>query len=81
MHQTFTREPPADWSGFARSVDADMLSHVGPAPSQRPRIFVCGPTAFVERAVDLLVALGHDTAQVSRTDLLRLLRLRNTQPR
>ena len=35
VHQTFTREPPAGWSGFARRVDADVLSHVGPAPSQR----------------------------------------------
>src|SRR3954451_13026180 len=61
VHETFTREPPAGWSGFARRVDADMLSDVGPAPSQRPRIFVCGPTAFVERAADLLVGLGHET--------------------
>src|SRR3954452_7152119 len=64
VHQTFTREPPAGWSGFARRVDADMLSRVGPAPSQRPRIFVCGPTAFVERAADLLVGLGHDSAAI-----------------
>ena len=64
VHRTFTREPPAGWSGFARRVDADMLSHVGPAPSQRPRIFICGPTAFVERAADLLVGLGHDTAAI-----------------
>ena len=35
VHQTFTREPPAGWTGFARRVDADMLSHVGPAPSHR----------------------------------------------
>jgi ferredoxin-NADP reductase len=41
-----------------------MLSHVGPAPSQRPQIFICGPTAFVERAADLLVDLGHDTAAI-----------------
>jgi ferredoxin-NADP reductase len=64
VHQTFTREPPAGWSGFARRVDADVLSHVGPTPSQRPRIFICGPTAFVERAADLLVGLGHDTAAI-----------------
>jgi ferredoxin-NADP reductase len=64
VHQTFTREPPAGWSGFARRVDADILSQVGPAPSQRPRIFICGPTAFVERAADLLVGLGHDTAAI-----------------
>lgn len=64
LHQTFTREPPAGWSGFARRVDADVLSDVGPAPSQRPRIFICGPTAFVERAAGLLVDAGHETAAI-----------------
>jgi ferredoxin-NADP reductase len=64
VYQTFTREPPAGWSGFARRVDADMLSQVGPPPSQRPRVYVCGPTPFVERAADLLVDLGHDTAAI-----------------
>jgi ferredoxin-NADP reductase len=64
VHQTFTREPPAGWSGFARRVDTDMLSDVGPPPSQRPRIFICGPTAFVERAADLLVDLGHETSAI-----------------
>ena len=64
VHQTFTREAPARWSGFARRVDAEMLTHVGPAPSKQPRIFLCGPTAFVERAADLLVGLGHDAAAI-----------------
>jgi ferredoxin-NADP reductase len=64
VHHTFTREAPPDWSGFARRVDAEMLRHVGPAPSQSPRIFVCGPTGFVERAADVLVGLGHDTAAI-----------------
>ena len=64
VHQTFTRRPPAGWSGFARRIDADVLRHVGPPASQRPRIFVCGPTAFVERAADLLVGLGHDSAAI-----------------
>jgi ferredoxin-NADP reductase len=36
-----------------------MLTAVGPTPDERPRIFVCGPTAFVEHAADLLVDLGH----------------------
>jgi ferredoxin-NADP reductase len=64
VHHTFTREAPRDWSGFARRVDAEMLRHVGPPPSQSPRILICGPTAFVERAADLLVELGHDTAAI-----------------
>lgn len=56
---TLTRSQPLGWSGFARRVDSEMLSELGPAPSARPRIFVCGPTAFVEHVADALVALGH----------------------
>ena len=41
-----------------------MLREVGPAPGERPRVFVCGPTAFVERAADLLVELGHDPSAI-----------------
>jgi ferredoxin-NADP reductase len=54
-----TREQPAAWEGFDRRVDAAMLAEVGPGPDAAPRVFVCGPTAFVERAADLLVELGH----------------------
>jgi ferredoxin-NADP reductase len=56
---TLTRERPDGWTGFAGRVDAAMLTAVGPPPSQSPRVFVCGPTAFVERVADLLVGLGH----------------------
>jgi ferredoxin-NADP reductase len=59
VHYTFTRHPPPGWDGFARRIDGPMLDAVGPAPAQRPRIFICGPTAFVEQAADLLVSLGH----------------------
>jgi ferredoxin-NADP reductase len=55
-----TREQPPGWTGFDRRIDAAMLEAVGPPPADKPRVFVCGPTAFVERAADLLVAAGHD---------------------
>jgi ferredoxin-NADP reductase len=64
VHVTLTRSQPADWKGFARRVDADMLAAVGPPPSEGPRIYVCGPTPFVENAADLLVDLGHDPAAI-----------------
>jgi ferredoxin-NADP reductase len=64
VHHTFTREAPADWTGFARRIDSEMLSTVGPAANRRPRIYVCGPTSFVERAADLLVGLGHEPATI-----------------
>ena len=59
VHCTFTRNPPPDWGGFARRVDAEMLTAVGPLAARRPRIFICGPTAFVELAANLLVRLDH----------------------
>ena len=64
LHYTFTRISPRGWDGFARRVDAEMLSVIGPPPDRRPKIFVCGPTAFVERAAEALVELGHEPAAV-----------------
>jgi ferredoxin-NADP reductase len=64
VHHTLTRGTPDGWTGFDRRVDADMLSAVGPAPSDAPRVFVCGPTPFVEAVADLLVALGHEPAAI-----------------
>jgi ferredoxin-NADP reductase len=59
VHITLTRGAPMGWQGFDRRIDADMLRAVGPPPEAGPRIFVCGATAFVERAADLLLGLGH----------------------
>jgi ferredoxin-NADP reductase len=56
---TLTRERPVEWTGYDRRVDAEMLADVGPTASERPRIFVCGPTAFVEQAAESLLSLGH----------------------
>jgi ferredoxin-NADP reductase len=56
---TLTRETPGDWTGFDRRIDAAMLEQVGPDPAERPHVFVCGATGFVERAADILVELGH----------------------
>jgi ferredoxin-NADP reductase len=64
VHYTLTRSRPPGWTGFDRRVDAEMLTAVGPPPHERPRVFVCGPTAFVERAADLLVELGHEPAAI-----------------
>ena len=61
---TLTREQPDGWQGFGRRVDAEMLEAVGPPPASGPRVFVCGPTGFVEQGADLLVALGHEPAAI-----------------
>jgi ferredoxin-NADP reductase len=54
---TLTREQR---EGFrAGRVDADLLREAGFSPEQMPRIFVCGPTPFVESVAAELVGLGH----------------------
>jgi ferredoxin-NADP reductase len=61
---TLTREQPAGWDGLSGRVDAAMLTGLGPAPAERPHIFVCGPTPFVEHVADLLVDAGHDPGSI-----------------
>jgi ferredoxin-NADP reductase len=61
---TYTRAAPAGWDGWTRRIDAAMLAELGPPPEAHPRIYVCGPTPFVETAAELLVAAGHDPAAV-----------------
>ena len=61
---TYTREAPAGWTGYARRVDREMLAEAGFAPEQRPRIFICGPTGFVEGVAAELVALGHAPGRI-----------------
>jgi ferredoxin-NADP reductase len=61
---TLTREQPAGWDGYARRVDAEMLAEVGPAPSGRPHVYVCGPTPFVEAVAAALVELGHEPTRI-----------------
>jgi ferredoxin-NADP reductase len=41
-----------------------MLGEVGPTPAERPLIYVCGPTPFVEAVAEALVALGHEPQRV-----------------
>jgi ferredoxin-NADP reductase len=64
IHRTLTRDAPEGWTEWNRRVDAEMLAEVGPGPDEHPRIFICGPTAFVEHVADLLVAAGHPPAAI-----------------
>ena len=55
---------PQGWTGFRRRIDRMMLAEVGWPPSERPQVFVCGPTLLVESAASAMVDLGHDPARV-----------------
>lgn len=59
-----TREQPLGWTGFARRIDRAILSEVAWPPSERPQMFVCGPTPMVESVATMLVDLGHDPERV-----------------
>jgi ferredoxin-NADP reductase len=43
----------------AGRADAALLREVGFGPELAPRVFVCGPTSFVESVASALVELGH----------------------
>jgi ferredoxin-NADP reductase len=52
---TFTREPPAGWSGHTGRIDGALLEQAGIGSATA---FVCGSNGFVETASDLLLEAG-----------------------
>jgi ferredoxin-NADP reductase len=58
---TFTREPPAGWTGHTGRIDAALLTD--PA-SAYATAFVCGSNGFVEAATGLLLDNGFEPERV-----------------
>ena len=54
---TFTRQPPAGWTGYRRRIDAAMLGEVIKPFDKRARVYVCGPTLLVEAVANALVQM------------------------
>jgi ferredoxin-NADP reductase len=61
---TLTRSQPPGWTGYSRRVDTEMLTEVAPSAAQRPYVYVCGPTPFVEAVAASLVGLGHAAERI-----------------
>jgi ferredoxin-NADP reductase len=61
---TLTRAAPPGWDGETGRIDGDMLGRCGFGPPERPRIFLCGSTAFVESVAATLVDVGHDPSWI-----------------
>jgi len=57
---TLTRKQPGGWKGYRRRIDKALLAETCFPPERSPKIFVCGPTPFVENVSRLLVEFGHD---------------------
>ena len=61
---TLTRKQPEGWIGYRRRIDKSMLADACFPPDRNPRIYVCGPTPFVEDVSRFLVELGHDAITI-----------------
>ncbi len=64
VHLALTREWPDGWPGHRGRIDRQLLEEVGWPPAERPRVYVCGPTAFVETVTEALVGIGHDASGI-----------------
>ena len=64
VFHTLTRSQPSGWNGYGRRIDRDMVRDVAWPKEEGPVVYICGPTAFVETAADLLVELGYEPAMI-----------------
>jgi ferredoxin-NADP reductase len=64
VHLTLTREWPDDWQGDRGRVDRALLERLAWPAAEAPRVYVCGPTGFVEAVAESLISLGHRPEQI-----------------
>jgi ferredoxin-NADP reductase len=58
---TYTREPPAGWTGHTGHIDAAMI---GAAAPESATTFICGTNGFVETASQLVLEAGAEPSQI-----------------
>jgi ferredoxin-NADP reductase len=58
---TYTREPPAGWTGHTGRIDAGLMAEAGLTSGTA---FVCGSNGFVESAGGLLLEIGFEPNHV-----------------
>jgi len=61
---TLTRTQPPGWAGYRRRIDAGLLREIAWPHEQRPLVFICGPTQFVETAAAGLISLGYEPSHI-----------------
>jgi ferredoxin-NADP reductase len=61
---TFTRQTPADWTGYSRRIDVPMLRDVAGPLGNNAQAYVCGPTLMVEAVANGLLQIGLEPNQI-----------------
>jgi len=64
VRYAYTRVTPKDWSRPAGRIDQELIASSTWPSNHQANSYVCGPTSFVERATDLLIAVGHDRDRI-----------------
>lgn len=64
VFHTLTRSQPAEWKGYARRIDADILKEVAQPLGRSVQVFICGPTLLVESVANILVKIGINSDQI-----------------
>jgi ferredoxin-NADP reductase len=64
IFHTLTRSQPAEWKGYARRIDQDMLKEIVRPLGKTVQVFICGPTLLVEAAANTLVKIGISSNQI-----------------
>jgi ferredoxin-NADP reductase len=65
VHITLTRTWPDGWRGHRGRVNRNLLKDTAWPPQAQPRIYVCGPAAFVDATVAALIENGHQSSAIS----------------
>ena len=64
LDYVYTRDVPEGWPTPPRRLTREALAAAVVPPADRPRIFVCGPTAFVEAVAGWLLDLGFPSSSI-----------------
>jgi ferredoxin-NADP reductase len=59
-----TRAWPEDWREHRGRISPELLREVSWRPDEHPRIYICGPSGFVEAIAGQLVAAGNDPGRI-----------------
>lgn len=59
-----TRASPPDWTGLTGRVDSDTIQRLTFSVRERPWVYICGPTGFVESVSGSMVAAGHPPERI-----------------